>query len=204
MLNRGHIATEDLLDYAENLAGASLRARVRAHLESGCEQCTEELQTWTRVVATLQADRAFTPPETARQQAFALFERLERLPSLPERILAALVFDSRRQFLSAGSRQEGSVSFELLFEAGGITIDLLCERERDQWQIAGQVHSEEAAPNEWKVVSAGPGEQRETEMDASNEFRLSGIAPGAYTLTLLNRDQEIVLPDIVLSFPDSA
>ena len=204
MLTRGHIATCELLDYAEDLADEALRIRIRVHLDSGCTECAVDLAKWQRIIAGIEADRAVTAPDAILEQAIGLFELHKLVSQDRERVVAALVFDSRTQTEPAESREQGLAYFEVVFDAGNITIDLLCERDMDRWDVFGEVHSELSTGSDWKVLSAGPGETRETATDFTNEFRLSGLRPGSYSLTLLSHNHEIVLSAIALPPPTSA
>src|SRR5437588_310308 len=127
MMQRSHIATEELLDYAEARAEAAGATRIRAHLESGCEQCARELAFWQRSVRALQADRQPGPPEWVVRRAVLLGDRFEAKPTLWQRIAANLVFDSRLQPALAGARDAAGPAFQLSYEAEGADIDLFCE-----------------------------------------------------------------------------
>src|SRR5947209_20314172 len=101
---REHITAEVILDYAENRLDAGTVARVRDHLATGCKLCAEELSFWERVLPRLHAESASAAPQSVLQRAFALFDSVERKPALLERVLAALVFDSRQQLSAVGAR----------------------------------------------------------------------------------------------------
>src|SRR5579871_5082107 len=177
MLKQAHIAEDVLLDYAENRTDASTSARVRAHLDTGCAKCAAELAAWYRVLPVLESGKAPALPQAELQRAFDLFDRIERKPTIWQRLQAALVFDSRTQPLLAGAR------------------DL------DRWNIAGQVLASETPELGWKVLAIHPQGQAKTDTDALGEFRLQGLEPGVYDLTLQDLDREIVLPNIVLQAP---
>ena len=143
MGRQNHIASEALLSYAERQAGAEETARVRAHLETGCRLCADELASWSRIITHLEADRRDAVPEGARQRAFAILEASPPAPTLWQRIIAVLSYDS--QLLAAPSpartQVEVGASRELLYEANGIHIALLCQQIQGQWRVAGQMLS---------------------------------------------------------------
>ena len=198
MAAHAHIEPEALLDYAEDRADAATAARVRSHLQAGCDQCTADLHFWTRSLAALAADRTPGPPEAVVQRAFTLVPRLPAKPSLWEQVGAVLVFDSRAQPVLAGVRDAGGSAFKLLFESGETSVDLFCEPERGEWRIAGQVLSPTPLQGGWSV-SASSGEHRaETEADALGEFRLPALPPGQYELTVRGAEREILLPGVEL------
>ena len=195
----GHIPEERLQDFAEDRLGAAEAARVRVHLATGCRQCAEELAVRTRMLTALQADRAPAAPAAVLERAFALFETLERAPSLLERIVAALVFDSRLQPVPAGARAMGeAASFKLLFEAGEATIGLLCARKDDHWQIAGQILTEAPLEPSWQVSAVSETQEQQTGADSLGEFQLRDLTPGVYDLSLRTLHREILLMNIEL------
>src|SRR4051812_36568772 len=107
MLKRDHIASDDLLEYAEGRAEPTAAARIQSHLATGCERCAHELASWHRSLNALQADRADGPPEWVVRRAILLGDRLEAKPALWQRITARLTFDSRLQPALAGARDVG-------------------------------------------------------------------------------------------------
>jgi hypothetical protein len=201
MLRQAHFADDVLLDYAENRTDAQTTARVRDHLATGCEQCAADLSFWIRLLPAIDAGRTPAAPQPVLERAFTLFDRIEPKPTFVERLRAALVFDSRQQPLLAGARDIEQNSFKLLYEARGAHIDLLCERESDHWNIAGQVLSEVPSEFGWKVLASHPNGQTKTDTDTLGEFRLSGLTPGVYDLAVQAAGREIVLSNIVLQAP---
>jgi hypothetical protein len=216
METHDHFPTEILLDYLENRGDEETRARVAAHLDTGCARCAGEIAAWTRLLATLSACAAAVPPEEVVQRALDIFERAVDQPApsaLPAsaprplspagwraRIMARLTFDSRVQPALSGAR-DASTSFQLLFEAEGTEINLLCERHDGSWRITGQALSGDI-PLEVRGVSAATTQVRaEAEKDAQGEFHLSGLPPGVYEIVLREADREIVLPDVRLQCP---
>ncbi|MFN3651596.1 MAG: carboxypeptidase-like regulatory domain-containing protein [Armatimonadota bacterium] len=199
MATRDHLTPEELLACAEGSADDRLLARVRRHLESGCAGCSAELDSWTRMHSALQADREPGAPDWVLERALGMIDRIERQPTLWERITAALVWDSRTQPVPAGIRDAGSNAFSLLFKADSIHVDLLCEREGNSWRITGQVLSEPPAELPWRASLHGGGESREAEVARGGELSFENVPPGTYSLTLTSQGRSILLPDIRLS-----
>jgi hypothetical protein len=199
MLTGEHIADDVLLDFAEDRADTATAARVRQHLDTGCTHCATELTFWSRALSALEADRAPAPPAVVLQAAFALFDRLApKKTTLWQRVVATLAFDSRVQPALAGARDTGGASFQLLFEAEGADIDLLCERGQRGWHITGQALSTNPPELGWKVLATSEAGRIETDTDPLGEFRLHDLAPGVYELALRDVNHEIVLPNIEL------
>lgn len=208
MRSTDHIVGEELLEYAEGQAEARLAERVRVHLATGCPVCNQELAAWTRIVGCLQADQKGDVPEWVRQRAFAIMEPTPAAIPLLERIMAVLVGDSRLRALPSLARTvaEPTPALELLYEAGGIHVGLLCRYVQDAWQIAGQLlpaPSDASLPapmqeTTWKVVADSAAGQQTTDADEWNEFHLPELRPGTYALTLRSPRTEIVLPELEL------
>jgi hypothetical protein len=204
MRDQEHIPAEVLLEYAESRVDQEVAARVRAHLGTGCPYCARHVTFWTRALAALRRDATPAPPAHVVERAIALFDRGPESAAQPAlrpspwaSIVARLTFDSRIQQAPVGVRDVGAPSFQLLFEAEGIEIDLLCECDAGVWRITGQAISPDAPKARWRVAATGAGEAA-TETDADGEFHLSGLATGAYELTLRGIDREILLPHVGL------
>jgi anti-sigma factor RsiW len=193
-----HLRTEELLDYVDGRTDAATTERVRGHLAGGCAACARELQFWTRTLLAVCSDRAAQPPEWVRQRAFNLVLRQSPQRSLWERVLGALVSDSRQQAGLAGARDAGAAQFKLLFSAANRQIDLLCERGPGGWQVNGQVLAEEAPLHGWRVSATSDGHQEETRTDSLGEFTLRGLPSGSYEICLTELERELVLPNVQL------
>ena len=197
MRSRDHISDEVLQDYVEQRLDLTSTAKVRLHV-SICPTCATELAYWDRLIPPLREAARYAVPEPVLQRALAIFDRMERKPTFRERILAALVFDSRRQPLLAGARDLQHSSFKLLYEADGAHIDILCERDSSAWTLAGQVLSNARPDLGWRISVHHDGLSQTISVDRLGEFRLHHLEPGEHALSILSADREIVLPSIYL------
>lgn len=199
-MESAHLPVELLVGYAEGQLDAEHAERVRAHLATGCARCERELDSWRRCLGAIQADRVPAMPPALAQQLYAVYDRYEAPPTLWERLVATLTFDSRLQPALAGARAASTGSFQLLYEGGGAEIDLMCEPAADGWEIAGQALVEDEAEVRWMVAAALRGEPLGPAIpaDPSGEFRLPALRPGAYDLVLRGGNREITLPGIDL------
>jgi hypothetical protein len=124
-----------------------------------------------------------------------------------QQIAAVLTFDSwAAPALAAGMRSMRSATRQLLFSASGRDIDLRIDAMGDACSLTGQV----LGPDEAGVVrvaflghgagavagNAPLAPDREAVLDSLGEFRVDGLAPGHYRLTLLVGDDEITLPQV--------
>lgn len=113
------------------------------------------------------------------------------------RVAAVLRFDSWALPPQAlGMRGVAADSRHLLFSAEGRDVDLRITREPGGgWSLAGQV----LGPDETGDIvlqPAGGGAGRRTRLDPLGEFRLDGVAPGPWCLSLETADQIVALPAI--------
>ena len=121
-------------------------------------------------------------------------------PAMWRRLVAALVYDNRLQPRLAGAR---SVSLEhprLMYEAGGIEIDL----EVGDSSIAGRLRmlgqvtaSEPDLARAWVVVD-GPSGRLETEVDDLGQFSVDGLASGAHRMEIGLTYELIEIPEVRL------
>jgi hypothetical protein len=195
---REHIADEMLLDYLELRGGPATERSVRAHLATGCTECQESLNYWQKMLNVMRSDITISTPQPVLESAFALFAGREAAPSLQQKVIATLRFDSRVQPELSGVRDGDRASFKLLFEAPDTRIDLLCERAGLDWSIAGQVLSLESNDYLWKVLATGTDKIVRADADMLGEFHLGGLRTGEYDLLLQERNREITLPAIQL------
>jgi anti-sigma factor RsiW len=198
---RDHPTDEELLPYADGTADEATIARVRGHLEAGCRRCAAELETWTRLVGGLTADREPGAPEAVLRRAFALIHGLEVQPSPVQRLLAALRFDSRGQLAPAGARDALGGSYHQLYGAGEETVELLVEAPAAGsagWRITGMVSSTAAPELGWSIHGAGPRGLFEGRTDAAGEYTLSDLPCGRYDLEFRAGGREIVVKGIEL------
>jgi hypothetical protein len=194
-----HPEVEAVLLYAEGRADAHTSASVEAHLSSGCASCREAVAFMDDVIGTFRADAALAVPVEVRQSAMELFRSRARQPSVLQRLVATLVFDSRMQPAMAGARSAAVGSFHLVYEAPALSIDLACEAVSDQWRVMGQALPVDAAAGAWQVRALGAGGMNEVAADELGIFQLRDLPPGVYTFTLSRGSEEVILPDVSLT-----
>ena len=121
-------------------------------------------------------------------------------PAMWRRLVAALVFDNRLQPRMAGARSVGLDHPRLMYEAGGIEIDL----EVGDSSIAGRLRilghvtaSEPDLARAWVVVD-GPSGRLETEVDDLGQFAVDGLASGAHRMEIGLTYELIEIPELRL------
>ena len=126
-----------------------------------------------------------------------------RLAAAAQRLTAVLVFDSRMQQSLGGARDAASGSVQYVFQAGGASIDLLCDPEDRAWWITGQAVVLDSVPPGaiagWKVITRPPAAVQAVETDELGMFVLPAVPPGDYELLLSDGQHEIVLPNVELA-----
>ena len=136
-----HLSIDVLTDLAHETS--PVNAQAQAHL-GDCQQCANTLAQLRHVIGVMRSDRTEEVPSHVIQRAERLLRQRrpiptpERQPSLPQRILAVLRFDSFQQ-PAFGLRSGKPIARQLLFSAGDSDIDLRIAPSNGDWQITGQV-----------------------------------------------------------------
>jgi len=123
-----HPLSQDWADFARGVTSPKKSARMRKHLDDGCEKCMKELQLWSVVLGRVGRERGYQPPERSVRVVKAAFAL--RKPGYLTRAakLTRLLLDSFRQPLPAGVRSHAEVPRHLLYEAGPFRLDVRLER----------------------------------------------------------------------------
>jgi hypothetical protein len=179
---------------------------------------TEYRDDWVADVrAAYTAGDLVEPPDWVRESAKRIFRSRPADPSaslrsLPQRVRAMLLFDSRRPGLAtAGVRSSGVVDgpWQLLFRGNDVDVDLLVRPNQDghTMNVRGQALSlagesvsagvVEALPSDEprKLRGSAPATVR-SEVDPSGEFALSNVERGRYDVLLRFGAHEIELSGV--------
>jgi hypothetical protein len=124
-----------------------------------------------------------------------------RLGTALRRIQAVLTFDSLGAMpLAAGMRSLGSPSRQLLFSADGLDIDLRIRPDGAAFALSGQVLGNLGAGRVALAPEGAPdAPSHAASLDDLGEFRLPGVPPGRYLLSLQSDEQLVCLPAIDLA-----
>ena len=189
-----HTSFASLLDIADRRTPAD--AEAAAHLAT-CRTCTEELQRLEDLVGLMTQDESVDAPRDVLAYAINIFNQrnVDRKPSLVQRIVAALSFDSFDRAPAFGVRSGEAAARQLVYSAGESDLDLRIEQqERDRWTIAGQILGEQCAGGEIKLT--GKNESASALLNDQCEFTLPAVPAGNYELVLRLADVEIEVPRI--------
>ena len=135
-----HYSEQDWTDFVRGIGVATAQQEIKAHLASECAECTAALAAWKRVYLIAKNEPSLTPPDNAVRMVKLEFSTRQPSKATPW-TLAALVFDSLSQPLTAGVRSGVSDSRQLMFEAEGTMVDLVLETRPDHgtMSLLGQV-----------------------------------------------------------------
>lgn len=136
-------------------------------------------------------------PQEMRDQLMVAFNAHQRTrPSLVQRLLATLSFDSFTQPLPQGARKSGFTQTRQLFyicKLGDITIDLM--QHDDAVTLTGQLFFQETVEPFTVDIVRESNLVAQTTTSASRIFRLK-MAPQTADIAITNHDYDIVLKDV--------
>jgi hypothetical protein len=117
-------------------------SRMRAHLDSGCDECTGLCRLW-QTVSEIANQQSFDEPDESVLKAVknAYVDRIWQPLPQNESWFATLVFDSfKAAAATAAVRSISSAARHLVYRSGQLTVDLWLDPYSDtSMMIAGQV-----------------------------------------------------------------
>ncbi len=200
-----HFSSEDWADIVRGVTPAKA-AMLRSHLDQGCQECHESLETWRIVSACFAREAAYSPPEATVRIVKAAFNSGTRWAWLAQIAQTArLVFDSFQEPTPAMVRASGRPSRQLVHEAEPFVIDLRLQSDpvRKRVSLIGQIlnsaNPENAINRVDVVLLSGEDVLMKTSANAAGEFDLEFSREGDLRLFINIRGQRaigIVLPDV--------
>lgn len=195
------VSFERLADLVEGRLTADERRTVEEHV-SACARCAERVARLSHVTALMRTDESVDAPRDVLASAVRLFGTrgggaYAHTPSLVERLVATLTFDSAHLAPAFGVRSSGPSpdSRQLIFSAGPNDIDLRLAREGDAWTISGQVLGDCAGG---RVAAEGEARSAGARLNDLCEFTLPALPGGSYRLVLSLPGVEVEVPGIEL------
>ncbi len=195
-----HIQFTRLVDWVEDRLLPTERAQVQEHL-AACSQCQAELAHVERMVNTMTNDQATDPPPQVLSRALRIFDAKQTLatPTLAQRLVAALRFDSAQLSPSLGLRAGSAGGRQLIFSIGAFDLDVRITpptADETGWILAGQVLGSDAIVGH--VSLQGTRETHEVPLTDPGEFVLPPVASGEYRLVVYMAAQEIVVDSLLV------
>ena len=193
-----HISFEKLADLAENRLSHEERAASLSHV-TACSHCGARLKELERLVNLMRTDSAEDAPRDVRANAVALFgvRGSSTKPSIAQRLIAALSFDSARLSPAYGLRSGQPQARQLLYSAGENDLDLRVRPSGAEWVVSGQVLGV-CAGGQVELQGETGGSTAIAALNDLCEFALPPVPTGRYTLKLLLNDMEVEVPDLEL------
>lgn len=204
--SESHIRFEQLVDLAEGRLPPKESARLES-LVAKSPQRAAELASLKRMLQIMRMDGSADAPPDVIARATRLFRpgsAPERRPSLTERIVAVLTFDSAGTPFAFGVRGAPPSARQMLFTTGNYELDIRISPQERDWRIAGQVLG---LPGESKVsgqvtLEGANSTVVTTDINPLGEFNLPSAPSGTYVLVAHliagEASEEIEIPELVL------
>ena len=191
-LNFSHIPYAQLVDWVEGRLPAAQQATLATHLET-CARCRDEAARIERVVAIMRADASQDAPPAVIARAVHLFrtKAVDPAPSLVQRLVAALRFESTPLTPAFGLRSAGSSERQMIYTVGDYDIDLRIAPSAAGWLLSGQVLGPGAETGA-ALLSGGDAMLR-TGVGEDAAFAFPPASAGEYSLTLTLGEIELVV-----------
>jgi hypothetical protein len=119
-------------------------------------------------------------------------------PSIWRKLVAALVYDNRLQPRIAGARSLAIEHPRLMYQAGGVEIDLEVGHSTiaGRLRMLGQVTASEPDLTRAWVIAEGPSGRLETEVDDLGQFSLDGLVSGIHRMEIGLAYELIEIPSV--------
>ena len=206
MKRKNSINWEQLIDWLEGHLSEEEAAILVALLSADDEAQLDEA--WLRQFYQASDRLVLADPPTAvtdrLEQRFATFAQNRRPPSLYQRLLASLSFDSQLTLVrGARTATPAGDQRQLVYATDLATVALtLQKRDQDQkFDLHGQLLPTEASETDLVrvLLLKEEAEFDSTLTDDLGEFTLTALPPGSYQLVLSNEQYEITIPTLHLS-----
>jgi len=195
-----HFATEDWIDFANDIVAGSKRQDMERHLHEGCDRCQKAAALWQKIRQTANSAASCEPPASAVRIAkagFAAAPKRQFAPAMPR--LVEILFDSFLQPLAQGARSSGSGMRQMLYRAEPYQVDIQIEAKpaANKLVVTGQLfdmrHPEVPSANVPVVISNLRGNVVQTVTNEFGEFREEINASSDLELKLLGDDEKAVI-----------
>jgi hypothetical protein len=192
-----HFATEEWIDYANELVGETMRQEMERHLEA-CQSCQKVAALWQKVRRTAKSAATFDPPESAVRIAKAGFTGTRAHESAAPGLVQVL-FDSFLQPLAQGARSADSGMRQMLYQADPYQVDIQIEAKpgAEKLVVTGQLldlrHPDVPGANVPVIISNLRGTVVQTVTNEFGEFREEIQASSDLELKLLGADEKAVI-----------
>jgi hypothetical protein len=197
-----HYSLEQWVDFARNVVGEDEKREMENHLKIGCVRCSKELDIWQHLHKVARRDSAYQPADGAVRTVNASFaNRTAHRPGRARSGVAALLFDSFRSPVLAGTRSTATTSRQVLYGAGTYRIDVRIEPQMDSenviliGQVLNSANPEERLPELPVTLFKGPKILARSTTKQFGEFQIECALDGGFRLmVMLPGNTEVTLP----------
>ena len=205
MSSQTRISLKTLADLVDGRLSEGEAAEVRSRLADADPRTRADLA-WLQALATFRRAMPLeAPPKRVRETLCTHFRRWaegRRRPSLFQRLVAQLTFDSRLQPALASARGRPAVSGQLLYTTNLVDVELhLLPAGPGQVRILGQALARDPDLNVADCavqLLAGEREIGLTSTSTLGEFTFEAVPGGDYTLVLVSEEGEVELEHVDL------
>ena len=206
MPSQTRISLKTLADLVDGRLSEGEAAEVRSRLADADPRTQADLA-WLQALATFRRAMPLeAPPKRVRETLCTHFRRWaegRRRPSLFQRLVAQLTFDSRLQPALASARGRPTASGQLLYTTDRMDIELhLLPAGPGQVRILGQALARDPDLNVADCavqLLAGEREIGLTSTSTLGEFTFEAVPGGDYTLVLVSEEGEVELEHVDLT-----
>ena len=190
-----HMATEQWIDFVNNVSSGDEKAAMEKHLQLGCKRCQETVFFWQRVRQTASSEAAYQPPADTVRIAKAAFQGSEFAHQQQPTSGIQVLFDSFLQPMLQGARSAAASSRQILYRAEPYQVDLQIEEKASSALIvSGQLlylaQPEVMASDTRVVLSDLRGQSLQTATNEFGEFSAEINNSGKLQMTIANPDGE--------------
>jgi hypothetical protein len=208
MAGQREITIEQLIDWAEGRFSESEAAQIAAQLAAADAE-TQAQAAWLQAFMKVSAYIVLASPPAGVRQAldarFAEATAAQRPPSIFQRFVGALQFDSSFQPAFDGVRGTEDTTRELLFSTPqlDVALNVQARPQDDRLDLLGQLLTNDASidPSQLLVeISRHESSKVKAAMaDEFGEFSFSGLKVGHYQMVISGAQLEIVIPLVELT-----
>lgn len=195
--NLAHITFEQLVDWVEDRLPDELRPTIAAHL-AACEHCQAEANHVARIIGAMHADTSIDAPPILISRAIRAFQQYGsvRQPSIVQRLVALLRFESTPLTPAPGLRSDAPTERQLVYTAGDYDLDLRVMPDGSNWLVSGQVFGPDV--DDVQSQLSGGALQLQASFSGDEAFAFPPVPAGRYTLALVTGTAEITVDDLQL------
>jgi hypothetical protein len=206
MRDPGKISFERLVDWVEGRLSEEDTRAVEEQVAVAGEATLDQVE-WLRAFVRVSEDVDIdSPPRKVRGELirrFAAYTGDRQTPSLLQRLVATLSFDSGLQpafgVRSAGAQEAAQRQLVYTTDAAEIALNIRPHPRSVHLDLDGQVFpTEDADPASFRVQLLSDTDKADLTTDQFGEFGFESVAPGAYQILVSSERVEILISPIEL------